>query len=136
MARRASSGISPGLLIGIAAFVAVAFFGGKALLGRKSDSFTGTSPISMTDMLENGNSLRGNEYVIEGTVDEKLKWTADRGQIVSLKITTPAGSEYVGVEIPPDSKFSSLNIEREQRYSIKVKFRQGGIPVATDINRL
>ena len=54
--------------------------------------------------------------------------------MVSLKVDVPGGSEFVGVEIPAD--FSSLNIEREQRYSIKVKFRQGGIPVATAINRL
>lgn len=133
MARRASSGISPGILIGIAVFVAAAFFGGKALLGKKSESISGAR-IDMSDVMENANQLRGNEYVIEGTIDEKLRWTPDRGQVVSLKVEVPGGSEFVGVEIPP--KFSDLNVEREQRYSIKVKFRQGGIPVATDINRL
>ncbi len=133
MARRASSGINPGLLIGVAVFVIVAFVGGKMFLGRKPDAIAG-SKIEMEDMLENANQLRGNEYVIEGVVDEKLRWTQDRGQVVSLKVEVPGGSEYVGVEIP--ANFSSLNIEREQRYSIKVKFRQGGIPVATDINRL
>ena len=134
MARRASSGINPGLLIGIAVFAAAAFFGGKALLGKKADSFADTSKISMDDMLENGNSLRGNEYVIEGVVDEKLRWNPEQGQVVSLKVKTSGGEEFVGVEIPPE--FSKVNIEREQRYSIKVKFRQGGIPVATGINRL
>ncbi|QJE97184.1 hypothetical protein [Luteolibacter luteus] len=135
MARRASSGISPGLLIGIAVFVAAAFFGGKALLGKKADTFSDASKLSMEDMLENGNSLRGNEYVIEGVVDEKLRWIPDRGQVVSLKVKGSGGAdEYVGVEIPPE--FSKVNVEREQRYSIKVKFRQGGIPVATGINRL
>jgi hypothetical protein len=133
MARRASSGINPGLLIGLAVFVVAAFFGGKAFLGKKPAAVSGDK-LSMEDVLENANQLRGNEYVIEGTVDGKLRWTSERGQVVSLKVDTPAGSEFVGVEIPPD--FSSLNIEREQRYSIKVKFRQGGIPVATAINRL
>lgn len=134
MARRASSGIKPGLLIGIAVVVAAAFFGSKALLGKKADSFKDTTSLDMGDMLENGNSLRGNEYVIEGTVDEKLRWTPDRGQVISVQVSSPAGKEFVGVEIPPD--LSNVNIEREQRYSIKVKFRQGGIPVATGINRL
>lgn len=134
MARRASSGINPGLLIGVAVFVVIAFFGGKLFLNQKPDSISGAK-IEIDDMLENANQLRGNEYVIEGTVDEKLRWTPDRGQVVSLKVETPGGGEeFVGVEIPAD--FSSLNIEREQRYSIKVKFRQGGIPVATAINRL
>lgn len=133
MARRASSGINPGLFIGLAVLVVAAFFGGKMFLGRKPTTLSGDK-LSMEDVLENANQLRGNEYVIEGTIDGKLRWTPDRGQVVSLKVDTPAGSEFVGVEIPPD--FSSLNIEREQRYSIKVKFRQGGIPVATAINRL
>lgn len=133
MARRASSGINPGLLIGLAVFVVAAFFGGKMLLGKKPAAISGDK-LSMEDVLENANQLRGNEYVIEGTIDRKLRWTRERGQVVSLKVDTPVGSEFVGVEIPPD--FSSLNIEREQRYSIKVKFRQGGIPVATAINRL
>lgn len=133
MARRASSGINPGLLIGVAIFFVIAFFGYKVFSGRKPDSISGAK-IEMDDMLQNANQLRGNEYVLEGTVDEKLRWTPDRGQVVSLKVDVPGGSEFVGVEIPAD--FSSLNIEREQRYSIKVKFRQGGIPVATAINRL
>lgn len=134
MARRASSGINPGLLIGVAIFVVIASVGGMVLFNRKPDNLSG-SKIDMEDMLQNANQLRGNEYVLEGTVDEKLRWTPDRGQVVSLKVDVPGGgAEFVGVEIPAD--FSSLNIEREQRYSIKVKFRQGGIPVATAINRL
>lgn len=133
MARRASSGINPGILIGIAVFVAAAFFGGKALLGKKSVTLSGAK-INVTDMLENANQLRGNEYVVEGKVDEKLRWTPDRGQVVSLEVDVPGGSEFIGIEIP--AEFSDLNIERAQAYAIKVKFRQGGIPVATEINRL
>jgi hypothetical protein len=133
MARRASSGINPGLLIGVAIFVVIAFFGGKMFLGKKPDSISGAK-IDMGEMLQNANQLRGNEYVIEGTVDEKFFKPPARGQVVSFKVDTPDGDQFVGVEIPPD--LTSLNIEREQRYSIKVKFRQGGIPVATAINRL
>ena len=134
MARRASSGISPVLLIGIAVFVAVAFFGGRALLGKKQESFAGTSAIDMGDFLENGNSLRDNEYVIEGTVEEKFTRDWSPNQVVSLQVESPGRTEFVGVEIP--AEFLKVNIERKQRYAIKVKVRQGGIPVATGINRL
>lgn len=134
MARRASSGIKPGLLIGIAVVIAAAFFGGKAMLGKKAESFTDSASLSMEDMKENANSLRGNEYVVEGVVDQKLRWTSDHGQVISLKVGSGGNEEFVGVEIPPE--FAKINIERAQRYSIKVKFRQGGIPVATGINRL
>ena len=132
MARRASSGINPGLLIGVAIFVVIAFFGGKLFLGRKPDAISGAK-INMEDVLD-GVSLRDNEYVVEGTVDEKFYRDGNPNQVVSLKVSVPSGVEFLGVEIPTD--LTTFNIEREQRYSIKVKFRQGGIPVATAINRL
>ena len=53
---------------------------------------------------------------------------------MSLRVSTPGGDELIGVEIPPD--FNNLNIEREQRYALRIKVRQGGIPVATAVNRL
>ena len=132
MARRASSGINPGLLIGVAIFVVIAVFGGKLFLGRKPDAISGAK-INMEDVLD-GLSLRDNEYVVEGTVDEKFYRDGNPNQVVSLKVSVPSGVEFLGVEIPTD--LTTFNIEREQRYSIKVKFRQGGIPVATAINRL
>lgn len=134
MPRRASSGISPGLLIGIAAFVVLAFFGGKAMLGRNTSSFADTTTFAVEDFLDNGNSLRGNEYVVEGTIDEKLRWTTDRGQVVSVKVDSRGGSEFIPIVIPPE--LSNINIERERRYVFKVRIQQGGIPITTGINRL
>ena len=78
--------------------------------------------------------LRGNSYVIEGQIDEKLQWTTDNGQLVSVRVETPGGDEFVGIEIPQE--FNKLNIDTRQKYVFRVKFRQGGIPVATGINRL
>lgn len=134
MPRRASSGISPTVLIAGVVVLAAAFFGGKALMAKKKETFAGTTNLAVEDFLENGNSLRGNEYLIEGTVDEKLRWTPDRGQVVSVKVKGEGRTEMIGVEIPPD--LAGVNIEREQRYAFKVRVRQGGIPVATHINRL
>jgi hypothetical protein len=134
MARRASSRPNPGIILGAAAAIAVAVFAGKSLLGKKSASFGDVSPLHIEDLLENGNSLRGNEYVVEGQIDEKLQWTNDRGQLVSVRVATPGGDEFIGIEIPPE--FSRLNIDTRQKYAFRVKFRQGGIAVATGINRL
>ena len=134
MARRASSGINPGLLIGIGAAVVVAFFGGKALLAKKDDSFANVPKLNVEDFMENGNSLRDNEYLLEGTIDDKFFSESSENQLASVKVGEGASARFVGVEIP--SKLLSANIEREKRYAIKVKIRQGGIPVATGINRL
>ncbi len=134
MARRASSNLHPGIIIGAVAAIVVAVIAGKSLISKKSASFGEVAKLSVSELLENGNSLRGNEYVIEGQIDEKLQWTTGRGQLVSVRIETPAGDEFVGIEIP--NEFNKLNIDTKQKYSFRVKFRQGGIPVATGVNRL
>jgi len=134
MPRRASSSLHPGIIIGIVAGVAVLFFAGKAFVAKKPASFGDVTKLNMEEFLDNGNSLRGSEYVLEGTVDEKLRWTPDRGQVLSVKVGTGPEAKMIGIEVPPE--FNNRNIEREQRYQFKVKFRQGGIPVATGINRL
>ena len=134
MARRASSSLHPGIIIGIVAAIAVAVFAGKSLFGNNSSSLGDGDKLEVRDLLDNGNSLRGNEYLLEGKIDRKLRWTTSRGQVVSVRVSTAGGEELIGVEIPPS--FDKLNIEREQKYAFRVKVRQGGVPVATAINRL
>jgi hypothetical protein len=134
MARRASSTLHPGILIGAIAALVVAVIAGKSLLQEKSATFGDVSKLSVEELLENGNSLRGNEYVIEGQIDEKLQRTPNHGQHVSVRVSAPAGDEFVGVEIPQE--FNQLNIDTKQKYAFRVKFKQGGIPVATGVNRL
>lgn len=134
MARRASSRINPGIILGAAAAIVVAIIAGKSLLGKKSASFGDVAALHIEELLENGNSLRGNEYVVQGQIDEKLQWTTDRGQLVSVRVKSSGGDEFIGIEIPPE--FNKLNIDTNQKYAFRVKFRQGGIAVATDINRL
>jgi hypothetical protein len=134
MARRASSSINPAVILGVAAAIVVAIFAGKSLLGKKTASFSDVAPLDIEELLENGNSLRGNEYVVEGQIDEKLQWTTDRGQFVSVRVDTRGGDEFIGIEIPQE--FNKLNIDTKQKYAFRVKFRQGGIAVATGVNRL
>lgn len=134
MARRASSSLHPGIILGIIAALAVLFFVGKNLIGKKDSTMGDVEKLNVRDLLENGNSLRGNEYVVEGKIDQQLRWTTSRGQVVSVRVNTSGGDELIGIEIPPN--FSHLNIQRQQKYAFRVKFRQGGVPVATAINRL
>jgi hypothetical protein len=134
MARRASSKFHPGFIIGAVAAIALAVVAGKSFVKKKSSSFSDVPKLNISELLENGNSLRGNEFLVEGQIDEKLQWTADRGQLISLKVDAPGGDEFVGIEIPQE--FSKLNIDSKQKYAFRVKFRQGGIPVATGVNRL
>ena len=134
MARRASSSTNPALIIGIVVAVIAVIFGGKFLMSKKKESFTGVNPLAVQDLLDNGNSLRNNEYLIEGKIDERFFRDGNTSSVVSVRVKAESGEEIVPVMIP--AKFNKLNIEREQRYAFKVRFEQGGIPVATDISRL
>jgi hypothetical protein len=121
-------------LIGIIAAIAVAIFAGRSLTGKKPAAFENVDKLDVGELLENGNSLRGNDYVIDGEIDEKLQWTSDRGQVVSVRVEAPGGPEFVCVRIPAD--LVKLNLETRQKYSFKVNFQDGGIAVATGVNRL
>lgn len=134
MARRASSSFHPGILIGLAAVVLVAVFAGKSLISHRKTSFGDLSPLRLQELLENGDSLRGNQYLVSGEIDEKLRWTADRGQVVSVKVSPEHGDGLIGIEIPP--QFNGMNIDPKQRYAFRIRFRQGGIAEATGIERL
>ena len=134
MARRASSSTNPVLIIGIVVAVIAAVFAGKLVMTKKSEKFSDVNPLVIQDLLDNGNSLRNNEYLIEGKIDERFFRDSNTSSVVSVRVKSASGEEVVPVKIP--SKFNNLNIEREQRYAFKVRFEQGGIPVATDISRL
>lgn len=133
MARRASSGISPSIIIGAVVVVGLVVLGGKFMLGDKSSSFGDVAPLQIEDLEQNGNSLRGNEYVVQGEIDEKLQFSDAGDQLVSVKVD---GSDngFIPIEIP--AEFEHLNIDTKQRYVFRVKFKQGGIAVVTGINRL
>lgn len=134
MPRRASSSIHPGILAIAAIVLVAALVGGKMMFGKKSSGFGNVPILDVGQFFENANSMRGNEYVVEGQVNEKLLWTPDRGQFISLRVSAPGGEEVIGIEIP--AEFNDLNIEARQGYSIRLRIREGGIPVATGINRL
>lgn len=133
MARRASSKLHPGIILGAVAAIAVAVIAGKSLIGKKTQSFGDVDKLSMDEFLENGNMLRNSECIVEGQIDEKLQIT-ERSQLVSVKVTEPGGEKFVAIEIP--AGISKKNIDTKQKYAFRVKFRQGGIPVATGLNRL
>ncbi len=134
MARRASSSTNPKLLVGIGVAIIVLVFAGKFLLTKKSESFSDAFPLDVKAFLEDGNAFRGDEFFIEGKIDEKLRWTPSDGQIVSIRVKTPGGEEIIPIQIP--DKFNDLNIDREQSYAFKIDIKEGGIPIATAIKRL
>jgi hypothetical protein len=122
-----------GVILGIIAVVAAAAFAGKMVFSKKSAKTLDGTRLDMPSAVENANSLRGNEYVVEGRIDDQLRWDPDHGQVISLRVENGDRGEFLAIEIPPS--LSNINIEREQDYAFRVRFREGGIAVAEEISR-
>ena len=132
MGRRASSSINTAAIIGIVAAVAVIGVLGYFLLNRKSVPFGDLAPLQVEEALENGNSLRGNEYRVEGKLI--ARWPRDSGAVVELLVEEPGATRHFPIVVP--TGISSVNFEREQRYAFSIKFGEGGVAIATGVERL
>jgi hypothetical protein len=132
MGRRASSSLNAPLIVGIIAAIIVAAVLGFFLLQKKTETFTDAPLLHISEALDNANSLRGNEYRVEGKVESR--WVRDTGEGLSLKVEEDGRTEYFFIMIPPD--IEHVNIEREQRYAFKIRFGEGGVAVATAVKRL
>lgn len=89
-------------------------------------------PLDVPEYLKNANSLRGNVYRVEGMIEERLKWTPDRGRLVSLDIGSGATSSPVPVLIPQE--FSHVNIDRGAEMAFVVKVGRDGLLIAESVD--
>ncbi|NNE90717.1 MAG: hypothetical protein HKN23_03640 [Verrucomicrobiales bacterium] len=145
MPRRASSGINTGQIIGIsvailgfllAAALMIKLVAGDLFSGGSSGNGGGSqhknaTELRLTSYRDNANSLRGNVYRVDGRVEETLKWTPDRGRLISLDATADGVSMPVPVLIP--ETFSSINIDRGAELSLVVRVGRDGTLVAEEI---
>ena len=117
MARRASSGINHGILIGIAIIIVAAFFGGKALLGKKSESVSGAK-IDMADVL----AIRDGKKTIEDVV-------ADWYSFQSISSIHAAFHEWFGIDfrgiVRRRKKIGRRLPFLERRLAELIEFRHG-----------
>lgn len=128
-----------GHVLGIAAaiigFFVIAFMLYRIVANGGGGSGGGHSSavsLSVSEYLKNANSLRGNVYRVKGTVEERLKWTPDRGRLVSLDIGGGATSSPVPVLIPQE--FSHVNIDRGAEMAFVVKVGRDGLLIAESVD--
>ncbi|MCB1231062.1 MAG: hypothetical protein KDN19_12375 [Verrucomicrobiae bacterium] len=144
MPRRASSGISVGQILGIGAaligflvaavllfkVVASDFVGGSGGGGR---GLAGASSLPIGSYIDNGRSLGGNVYRFRGKVEETLKWTPDRGRLISVDASEAGNNALLPVLVP--ETFSSLNIDRGAEFDFVVRVDRDGLLVAEDVDQ-
>jgi len=132
MGRRANSSLNSAAIIGVIAAVAAIAAVGFFLFRQESETFTDAPLLHISEAIDNANSLRGNEYRIEGKIESR--WVRDSGEGLSLQVEQDGRTEYFFIMIPPDVEHP--NIEREQRYAFKIRFGEGGVAVATAVKKL
>lgn len=113
--------------------LAIAGFAWHKFSGGSSSSFDVAS-LPVSAFVDNSNSLRGNDYQIEGKVDDQIYWNSDGAQMISLLVEENGKKEYVPIQIPKD--YEGGNITRERRYRFKVQITEGGIPKAIAIEAM
>lgn len=90
------------------------------------------SPLNLLTYRDNGNSLRGNVYRVEGKVEETLRWTPDRGRLISFEARD--ATEVLPLPVLVPEEFSNINIERGTEMGMVVRVDRDGTLIAEAID--
>ncbi|SDU06455.1 hypothetical protein SAMN05444156_1754 [Verrucomicrobium sp. GAS474] len=131
MARKARSKISVSTLILVVILVAAGMGGGAYVFKQTSDPYRTISPLDLPAYLDNANSLRGNSYKVEGTVENSLAWSPTKGRLISVIV---GDNGVVAIFVP--AKFNYLNLQKGQRYQFKVEIGKDGVIEVTDMRKV
>ncbi len=130
MSRQARSKISVGTLVFVVVLVVAGMGGGAYYFSQVSDPYRTIAPLDLAAYLDNANSLRGNVYKIDATVENSLSWSPTKGRLIS--VVTPDGG-IVAIFVP--AKFNYLNLQKGQRYQFKVDIGQDGLIEVVDMRK-
>jgi hypothetical protein len=131
MVRRASASFSPWWVAGVVVLALAAIGGGWALFKNVSDPYRTLTPLDVPAYLANANSLRGNVYKLNATVDMQLAWAPLAGRLYSVEAN--GRDDVLPVMIP--ANFNSMNIQKGQRYFFKVEVGDKGVLRVQDIRK-
>ena len=129
MARRASSSVPLGKILGAVGGIIVLMLAGYFSVGN-SDPYRTSSAFPIKDYLENANSLRGNTYRLEAVIDKTLEFSRDSGRLFAVEIS---GGDMLPLLVPPN--LSGTNVERGQKLLFRVQVGETGLVTASDIRK-
>ena len=133
MARRARQGIHPLHIALIAGALAVLAGGALFMLSRSKDSLRSVSELSVSDYVQKGDSMGGTVWRVTGSIDEKVRWTPDRGQLVSVAVDQGGCSASIPVLVPPE--FNDVSINIGDRFTFKVEVGEKQLLIVRDLER-
>jgi len=133
MGRRASTKTNPVwvilLIIAFTVTAAVGYF----LFRMANDLYRTKKPLDIQAYLDNSNSLRGNEYKVEGTVTSLLAWQPDEGRLISVEVKDPT-PEYLPVFVPVE--FNDENLQKGQDFLFLLKVEDKGVLHAVGLEKI
>ncbi len=125
MARRARSQFSPvHLILGLLMLLVIAA-GGFYLFSGTDSSYRTLPNLEVEAYLENANSLRGNTYRLEGTINHSLAWSSTIGRLFSVQVGVGRNARLVPVLIPAD--LNDVNVQRGQAFQLKIEVVENGL---------
>lgn len=98
---------------------------GAFFLQRRGDPYRTVEKLRPGDYLENANSLRGNNYQLEGVINASLGSSPEKGRLFSLRTTQGEREFLLPVLVPTD--YRELNLQKGQRYRLKVRVNDAGL---------
>ena len=131
MPRRAQKGINPMIMVLTAIIMIIIFVTVNFLLKSQKNSLRSVNQFNVADYIKEGSTLLGNEGIVTGTINEKLRWTAQRGEVVSLRVENI--NQLIPVLIPPS--FKDINIAIGDRFTFKIEVGVAEVLTAKEIIR-
>jgi hypothetical protein len=131
---RRRSGLQPSHLIGALAFLAAAGGGFWFFSQSKEEGFTGNK-FSAAQYQQNYIGLRGNKYVVTGTITKQLRYAPDSARLFSLAVTEEGMSEPLDLAVLVPPQFSSINIQSGQEFQLRVLVDKDGLLRVEDIRK-
>jgi hypothetical protein len=133
MVRRASSRPQPWLLASCAVGALAAVGAGYALFGYLQDPFRTVQPMDFSAYLDNAQSMRGNVYRVEGSIQHALAWVPAQGRLISVQVDQPGGRHFAALWVPIE--FNHVNVQKNQRYRFKVEVMNNGLLKVLDMGK-
>ncbi|MDB4711169.1 hypothetical protein OAF35_00720 [Verrucomicrobiales bacterium] len=133
MARRAQKGINKLIIAIFALCIVSAGFLIVKIIGSPKDSMRTVTQLNVSDYIKEGTSLAGTEGIVTGVVAEKLRWTPDRGEIISVAVNLDKNQELIPIMVPPE--FKNVNIARGDKFTFKVEVGKEQILITKDLKR-
>ena len=133
MSRRASYQAKPLWFFAVSILIVMAAAAGNYLFQQVKDPYRTVQELGVSSYMDNANSLRGNVYKIEGVVQNSLAWSPAKGRLFSVEVGESRDAGFVPVLVP--SELNHLNIQKGQRFRMKVEVIENGVLKVLDLQK-